>query len=44
LTRRQLTGFSLERLMRFLLRLGQDIKITVQENFLAQSQSWVLVA
>jgi len=32
LTRGQLTGFSLERLMRFLLRLGQDIKITVQES------------
>ena len=44
LTRGQLTGFSLERLMRFLLRLGQDIKITVQENPHAQSQARVLVA
>ncbi|MFZ0705528.1 MAG: helix-turn-helix transcriptional regulator [Candidatus Korobacteraceae bacterium] len=30
LMRGQLSGFSLERLMRFLLLLGQDIKITVQ--------------
>lgn len=30
LTRGQLSGFSLERLIRFLLLLGQDIKITVQ--------------
>jgi predicted XRE-type DNA-binding protein len=30
LMRGQLAGFSLERLMRFLLRLGQDIKITVK--------------
>jgi predicted XRE-type DNA-binding protein len=44
LTRGQLAGFSLERLMRFLLRLGQDIKITVQENPHAQSQARVLVA
>ena len=44
LTRGQLTGFSLERLMRFLLRLGQDIKITVQDNPHAQSQARVLVA
>jgi predicted XRE-type DNA-binding protein len=28
----QLAGFSLERLMRFLLLLGQDIKITVQAH------------
>jgi predicted XRE-type DNA-binding protein len=30
LMRGQFSGFSLERLMRFLLLLGQDIKITVQ--------------
>jgi predicted XRE-type DNA-binding protein len=30
LLRGRLTGFSVERLMRFLLLLGQDIKITVQ--------------
>jgi hypothetical protein len=30
LIRGQLSGFSLGRLMRFLLLLGQDIKITVQ--------------
>jgi len=30
LMRGRLSGFSLERLMRFLLLLGQDIKITVQ--------------
>jgi predicted XRE-type DNA-binding protein len=30
LLRGRLTGFSLERLIRFLLLLGQDIKITVQ--------------
>ena len=30
LIRGRLTGFSIERLMRFLLLLGQDIKITVQ--------------
>jgi predicted XRE-type DNA-binding protein len=43
LTRGQLAGFSLERLMRFLLRLGQDIKITVQESHHARSQARVLV-
>ena len=32
LTRGQLTGFSLERLLRFLLQLGQDVKITVQPS------------
>jgi predicted XRE-type DNA-binding protein len=44
LLRGNLTGFSLERLMRFLLRLGQDIRITVQESPHAQSQARVLVA
>ncbi|HWR14491.1 MAG TPA: helix-turn-helix transcriptional regulator [Terriglobales bacterium] len=32
LVRGRLSGFSLERLMRFLLLLGQDIKITVQAS------------
>ncbi len=32
LIRGRLSGFSLERLMRFLLLLGQDIKITVQAS------------
>jgi predicted XRE-type DNA-binding protein len=32
LVRGRLSGFSLERLMRFLLLLGQDIKITVQSS------------
>lgn len=32
LVRGQLSGFSLERLMRFLLLLGQDIKITVEAS------------
>lgn len=40
----QLTGFSLERLMRFLLRLGQDIKITVQASPRTRSEARVLVA
>ena len=32
LVRGRLTGFSIERLMRFLLLLGQDIQITVQAS------------
>lgn len=44
LFRGQLTGFSLERLMRFLLRLGQDIKITVQASPRTRSQARVQVA
>jgi predicted XRE-type DNA-binding protein len=44
LFRGNLTGFSLERLMRFLLRLGQDIRITVQASPRARSQARVLVA
>ncbi len=44
LLRGNLTGFSLERLMRFLLRLGQDIRITVQASPRARSQARVLVA
>ena len=44
LIRGNLTGFSLERLMRFLLRLGQDIKITVQATPNTRSRARVLVA
>ena len=44
LLRGNLTGFSLERLMRFLLRLGQDIRITVQASLRARAQARVLVA
>jgi predicted XRE-type DNA-binding protein len=44
LMRGQLTGFSLERLMRFLLLLGQDIKITVQACPRSRSRARVRVA
>jgi predicted XRE-type DNA-binding protein len=44
LIRGNLTGFSIERLMRFLLRLGQDIRITVQASPRRRSQARVLVA
>jgi predicted XRE-type DNA-binding protein len=44
LVRGQLAGFSLERLMRFLLLLGQDIKITVQACPRSRSQARVHVA
>jgi predicted XRE-type DNA-binding protein len=41
LIRGRLSGFSLERLMRFLLMLGQDIKITVQSCPRSRSQARV---
>jgi predicted XRE-type DNA-binding protein len=44
LLRGNLTGFSLERLMRFLLRLGQDIKITVRASPPNRERARVLVA
>jgi predicted XRE-type DNA-binding protein len=44
LIRGRLSGFSLERLMRFLLLLGQDIKITVQASPRSRSRARVLVA
>ena len=44
LIRGQLPGFSLERLMRFLLLLGQDIKITVQACPRSRSRARVHVA
>jgi predicted XRE-type DNA-binding protein len=42
LVRGQLAGFSLERLMRFLLLLGQDIRITVEKS--AKPRARVMVA
>jgi predicted XRE-type DNA-binding protein len=44
LIRGRLTGFSLERLMRFLLLFGQDIKITVQATPSTRLRARVLVA
>jgi predicted XRE-type DNA-binding protein len=44
LIRGRLSGFSLERLMRFLLMLGQDIKITVQACPRSRAQARVHVA
>ena len=44
LIRGRLSGFSLERLMRFLLLLGQDIKITVQATPSTRLRARVLVA
>lgn len=44
LIRGRLAGFSLERLMRFLMLLGQDIKITVQASPSSRSRACVLVA
>ena len=44
LLRGRLTGFSLERLMRFLMLLGQDIRITVQASPKNQTKARVLVA
>ncbi|HEX4321373.1 MAG TPA: helix-turn-helix transcriptional regulator [Acidobacteriaceae bacterium] len=44
LMRGRLTGFSLERLMRFLLLLGQDVQISVQPNDQTPARARVLVA
>jgi predicted XRE-type DNA-binding protein len=44
LMRGRLTGFSLERLMRFLLLFGQDIQITVRPTTHDPAQARVLVA
>jgi predicted XRE-type DNA-binding protein len=44
LIRGRLTGFSIERLMRFLLLLGQDIRISVEAAPRNRSQARVLVA
>jgi predicted XRE-type DNA-binding protein len=44
LIRGRIAGFSIERLMRFLLRLGQDIKISVEAAPRNRSQARILVA
>jgi predicted XRE-type DNA-binding protein len=44
LVRGRLAGFSLERLMRFLLLFGQDIKITVEASPRSRSRARVRVA
>jgi len=44
LIRGRLTGFSIERLMRFLLLFGQDIRITVEATPCNRTQARVLVA
>jgi predicted XRE-type DNA-binding protein len=44
LLRGRLTGFSIERLMRFLMLLGQDIRISVHPNPQGRSCARVLVA
>lgn len=44
LLRGRLTGFSIERLMRFLMLLGQDISISVHPSPHGQSTARVMVA
>lgn len=44
LTRGQLGGFSMERLMRFLVLLGQDVEIRVKQPPKARPEARVLVA
>jgi predicted XRE-type DNA-binding protein len=44
LLRGRLTGFSIERLLRFLILLGQDIRITVQPSPRGRARAHVLVA
>jgi predicted XRE-type DNA-binding protein len=44
LVRGRLAGFSLERLMRFLLLLGQDIRITVHATPRSRARACVMVA
>ena len=44
LIRGRLTGISIERLMRFLLLLGQDIRISVEATPRKRAQARVLVA
>ena len=40
----QLSGFSIERLMRFLMLLGQDVQIVVKSRPRSRTQSRLLVA
>jgi predicted XRE-type DNA-binding protein len=44
LVRGNLTGFSIERLMRFLLHLGQDVRITVEATPRNRAHARILVA
>ena len=44
LMRGRLSGFSIERLLRFLLLLGRDVEITVKTRPRSRSQSRLLVA
>jgi len=44
LLRGRLSGFSIERLMRFMMLLGQDIRISVHPNPQGRSKAQVLVA
>ena len=44
LRRGHLSGFSIERLVRFLIRLGQDVEIVVKERCPAKRQARLLVA
>jgi len=44
LTRGRLSGFSIERLLRFLMLLGRDIEITVKSRPRSSSRARLLVA
>lgn len=44
LVRGRLSGFSIERLLRFLMLLGRDIQITVKSRPRSRSESGLLVA
>ncbi len=44
LKRGRLSGFSLERLMRFLILLGRDVEIVVKDRFRPRRQARLLVA
>lgn len=44
LMRGRLSGFSIERLLRFLLLLGRDVEITIKARPRSRSQSRLLVA
>ena len=44
LVRRRLAGFSLDRLVRFLVRLGSDVEIVVKTRTRAMGRARVMVA
>ncbi len=44
LTRGRLSGFSIERLLRFLMLLGHDVEITVKSRRRSRTQARLLVA